>query len=108
MANRVAEILDSTTLDQWNDLDGVKIPADLATRGFSDLDLTKSDWLQGPFWLTIEDWISYVDQKLTNGQQQKDDPSEVAIDSEAQAFHGALASNPDERERFSQFSCLKF
>ena len=35
VAKRVAEISDSTTVDQWSHIDGVKNPADLGTRGIS-------------------------------------------------------------------------
>ena len=35
VANKVAEFLDFTTVDQWNHIDGVKNPVDLRTRGIS-------------------------------------------------------------------------
>ena len=39
VANRKAEKLDSTTVDQWNHIDGANFPSDLGTRGISDAEL---------------------------------------------------------------------
>ena len=108
VANRVAEIFNSTTVDQGNHIDCVKNPADLRTRGISYPELMESHWLQGLLWLKDEDWILHIDQKLTNEHLKVDDLFEGATDSETQAFLGELASRPVDWGRFSQFNCLKF
>ena len=48
VANRVAEIPDSSTVDQWRDIAGTDDPADLGTRGLSINELMQSDWINGP------------------------------------------------------------
>ena len=54
VANRVAEILDSSTVDQWRHIAGADNPADLGTRRFSINELMQSDWINGPDWLKSE------------------------------------------------------
>ena len=51
VANRVAEILESTSVDQWRYLPGEQNPADYGTRGLSVSLLKESVWLTGPVWL---------------------------------------------------------
>ena len=90
VANRIAERLNSTTVDQWNHIDGVKNPADLGTRGISYPELMPSDWLQGLHWLKQEDWISLIGQGLIEERQQVDDYFEDGTVSEEQMFVGLL------------------
>ena len=49
--NRVAEILDSSTIDQWRHVEGTLNPADIGTRGKPVHDLEKNEWFIGPAWL---------------------------------------------------------
>ncbi|XP_075264725.1 uncharacterized protein LOC142356827 [Convolutriloba macropyga] len=49
--NRVAEILDTSTVDEWHHVEGAKNPADLGTRGLSFDDIANSNWIKGPDWL---------------------------------------------------------
>ena len=51
VANRVAEILDSSTIDQWRHVEGTINPADIGTRRKSVLELEKSKWFTGSVWL---------------------------------------------------------
>ena len=92
VANRVAEILDSATVDHWNHIGGVENPADLATRGTTYLELMGSHWLQGILWLKDGDCISHIDQKWTNEDKQVDNQFKVATEYEAQALLGVLVS----------------
>ena len=96
VANREAQVSDSTTVDQRNHIDGVKNPAKLRIRGISYPKVIESDWLQGVLWRKDENWISNLDQKMPNEQQELDDHFEVAIDSETQVFLVALGSKPVE------------
>ena len=48
VANRVSEILESTTVDQWFHLPTSDNPADAGTRGMSAENLQTSSWLTGP------------------------------------------------------------
>ena len=45
VAERIAEILDSTTVNQWNHIEGATNPTDLGKRGISYPELMESDWL---------------------------------------------------------------
>ena len=51
VANRVAEILDSSTVDEWHHVAGANNPADLGTRGLSFDKVPESNWIKGPDWL---------------------------------------------------------
>ena len=51
VANRVAEILDTTNVSQWNHVSGIKNPADIGTRAINVDELKRSEWLSWPAWL---------------------------------------------------------
>ena len=51
LANRVAEILDTTHVSQWKYLSGINNPADIGTRAIKVDELKRSEWLTGPAWL---------------------------------------------------------
>ena len=48
VANQVAEILDSSTVDHWRHIAGAENPADLGTRGLSVSELMQTVWRNGP------------------------------------------------------------
>ena len=75
VANIVSESLNSTTVDQWNQIVGVKNPTDMGARGISYPEVMESAWLQGPLLLQDEDWISHIDQILTNEDQHVEGPT---------------------------------
>ena len=51
IANRVSEILENTSVDQWNHVATYDNPADAGTRGMSAEVLQSSSWLRGPDFL---------------------------------------------------------
>ena len=51
VANRVAEILDTTDVSQWKHVSGINNPADIGTRAINIDELRRSEWLTGPAWL---------------------------------------------------------
>ena len=51
VANRAAEILETSSMDQWRHVKGVENPADNGTRGMSIEGLKESVRLNGPAWL---------------------------------------------------------
>ena len=51
MANRVAEILDTTNVSQWKHVSGINNPADIGTRAINIEELKRSEWLTGSAWL---------------------------------------------------------
>ena len=56
VADRVAEILDLTTTDEWNYVKSSENPADAGTRGLSAKSLVSSSCLNGPEFLKTSDW----------------------------------------------------
>ena len=76
VANTVAEILDSSTIDQWRHVEGTLNPADIGTRGKSVLELEKSEWFTGPAWLRQkeDDWPQTSRQLF---QQKTEDIEQV-------------------------------
>ena len=56
VANRVAEILESTTIDQWFHVPTADNPADVGTRGIAADALAESSWVKGPDFLRTFDW----------------------------------------------------
>ena len=55
VSNRVQYIRDNTEVDQWHHVPTKSNPADLASRGISARELSKSCWLQGPKFLQETD-----------------------------------------------------
>ena len=51
VANRVGEILDQSTVDEWRHVKWTMNPADIGTRGVNVSQLLKKEWLNGPAWL---------------------------------------------------------
>ena len=65
VANRVAEVRESSTIDQWRHVEGSLNPADIGTRGKSVHELEKSEWFTGPAWLREKEdaWLQLFQQK---------------------------------------------
>ena len=55
VANRAAEILENSSMDQWRHVKGFENPADIGTRGMSIGGLKESVWLNGPAWLQADE-----------------------------------------------------
>ena len=51
VANRVAEILDTTDVSQWKHVSGINNPEDIGTRAINIEELKRSERLTGPAWL---------------------------------------------------------
>ena len=94
VANRVAEIFENSTIDQWRHVEGKLNPADIGTRGMTVEALKESECLTEPAWLTeTEDaW-----PKPPEGLQFsiREDPEPV--------MEAAVMEPPFEWERFSSF-----
>ena len=71
VANRVAEILNTTNVSQWNHVSGINNPADIGTRAINVDELKRSDWLTGPAWLKQRknEWPEQV--KLTHASDEQ-------------------------------------
>ncbi|XP_028408200.1 uncharacterized protein LOC114530778 [Dendronephthya gigantea] len=60
VANRVQEIQDHTSVDQWRYVESKSNPADEASRGVKAKEISESKWLSGPsfLWKPEEQWPS--------------------------------------------------
>ena len=56
VANRISEISDAPTGDEWAHLSSTNNPADVVTRGMSSDELKNSAWVNRPEFLRTEDW----------------------------------------------------
>ena len=55
VANRAAEILENSSVDQWRHVKGNENPADIGTNWISIEGLKESVWLNGPAWLQTDE-----------------------------------------------------
>ena len=66
VANRVCEILDYTSVDQWNHVATKDNPADAGTRGMSAEILQLSSWVNGPQFLTNSRFLFVPNKDVIN------------------------------------------
>ena len=66
VADRVGEILESTTIDERHQVLSGDNPADTGTRGISSEDLKDSSWVIGPSILRTTDWPFIPDERVIN------------------------------------------
>ena len=66
VANRVDEILESTTIDEWHHVLSGNNPADTGTRGIYSEALKDSSWVIGPSILRTTDWPFIPDERVIN------------------------------------------
>ena len=64
VANRVCEILELTTVDEWHYVPTAHNPADAGTRGMSATVLLNSCWLTGPHFLKTSDFTFKPPEKF--------------------------------------------
>ena len=71
VANRVAEILDTTNVSQWNHVSGINNPADIGTRAINVDELKRSEWLTGPAWLKQREnqWPEQLNLTFASNEQ---------------------------------------
>ena len=64
VANRVAEILELTTVDEWNHVQTAENPTDAGTRGLSANALLDSPRLKGPKFLMTPAWPLKLSEEI--------------------------------------------
>ena len=71
VANRVAEILDTTIVSQWNHVSGFNNPDDIGTRAINVDELRRSERLTGPTWLKQREneWPEQVNLTFASDEQ---------------------------------------
>ena len=100
VANRVAEILDTTDVSQWKHVSGINNPADIGTRAINIVELKRSEWLTGPAWLKRpeSEWPEQVN--LIFASDEENIPSSVFM-IQAEEKKAVI-----QWERFSNFNRL--
>ena len=100
VANRVAEILDTTDVSQWKHVSGINNPADIGTRAINIEELKRSEWLTGPAWLKRpeSEWPEQVN--LIFASDEENIPSSVFM-IQAEEKKAVI-----QWERFSNFNRL--
>ena len=94
VANRVAEILENSIIDQWRHVERKLNPADIGTRGMIVEALKESEWLTGRAWLTeTEDAWPKAPEKLRFSIQEEQEP----------VMDAAVMEPSFEWERFGSF-----
>ena len=102
VANRAAEILEASTIDEWKHIKGELNPSDIGTRGITIEKLSESDWLSGPTWLKekSENWSI----SLAPVSSVIEDHTQIA----AIANNSMVGDSPIDWNRFSSFSkCVR-
>ena len=76
VANRVQEIQNSTSVEQWNHVKSKQNPADEASRGVKSQELLHSRWINGPAFLskTEDQWPINQDHSEGTFGLQNNDP----------------------------------
>ena len=76
VANRVQEIQNSTSVEQWNHVESKQNPADEASRGVKSQELLHSRWINGPafLWKTEDQWPINQDHSEGTFDLQNNDP----------------------------------
>ena len=96
VANRVAEILELTSVDKWNHVQTTDNPADAGTRGLSANVLLDSPWLKGPKFLMTPDWLFQLSEEILKVKLKNFDSIEVntePVHQETTANTASVASN---------------
>ena len=91
VANRVAEILETTTIDQWFHVPTANNPANAGTRGLAAADLPSCCWVKGPNFLRTSDWPFEPEPSAVYNIK----PTETCATDELQSNSLAAASPPN-------------
>ena len=92
VANRVAEVLELTTVDEWNHVPTADNPADAGTRGLPAKSLFDSSWLKGPKFLMTPDWPFQPSEEILKNKLKNYDSNEINADSVYQETTANTAS----------------
>ena len=106
VANRVAEILESSTADEWYHVKGIENPADIGTRGMTVELLKESQWLNGPAWLkqNPEKWPKPFNTHQTSEENPDEEVALAAKVETEQTNEPKLVKNEQTSEGFIDFT----
>ena len=99
VANREAEILDTTNVSQWNHVSGINNPADIGPRAINVDELKRSEWLTGLAWLKQreKEWPEQVNLTIASDKQNDEMVFSVKVEEKKPMIQW---------ERFSDFNRL--
>ncbi|XP_075250920.1 uncharacterized protein LOC142343117 [Convolutriloba macropyga] len=100
VANRVSEILESTTVDQWFHVPSTDNPADAGTRGMSADGLCASSWLKGPIFLFTSDFPFQPKNEILGNLKK---PLTSPLGDPVQKQESSLASNVSYEEKLFDY-----
>ena len=100
VANRVAEILDTTNVSQWNHVSGINNPADIGTQAINVDELNRKEWLTGPAWLKQREneWPEQLNLTFASDEQN----DEMVFSAKVEEKRSMI-----QWERFSNFNRLE-
>lgn len=102
VANRVADIGQSSIPSQWHHVDSNDNPADIASRGASTKELlVNTKWLSGPAFLNSTCLTTYIKSNQIDAQLHDNDPEVRHLTAHASSMTSSIAS------RFTRYSSWK-
>lgn len=104
VANRVQEIQENTSIDQWKYVESKQNPADEASRGLKTQELLHSRWITGPafLWENENKWLPKEDHKLPENDPEVKKSVAMATTTIVQA-HSEKLSLAERIEYFSDW-----
>ena len=106
VANRLAEILEATTVDQWYHVSSANNPADVVTRGLPIEELKESAWIKGPSFLLSKDWPFEPPTQRVPVKSPKAKEDLFEIDSTAMSGEAKPPTRPINWQRYSSYPKL--
>ena len=101
VANRVSEILESTTVDQWFHVPSTDNPADAGTGGTSADGLCASSWLKGPIFLFTSDFLFQPNNEILGNLKK---PLTSPLGDPVQKQESSLPSNVSYEEKLFDYT----
>ena len=110
VANRIVEILETSTIDEWRFVNGKLKPADIGSRGMTISELNDSEWINGPAWLKSDGSEWPVQPKVFEPGENK---TEIASLSAEFNLHSRILLDWSQYSSFNQLiniieKCLRF
>ena len=91
VANRVAEVLELTTADEWYHVQSAENPADAGNRGLSAKTLLQSSWLKDPEFLKTDQWPFKPSEDFRlKLKQVKPDPTDELVAESSSMLSGTM------------------
>ena len=107
VANRAAEILENSSMNQWRHVKGVENPTDIGFRRMSIESLNESICLNGPAWLQTDEEMWPKPWCQVNEAEAEQVPSTVATETEMDNLFNWKRYSSFNRINFTAY-CMRF